>query len=394
MCALLLTGCTQKEETDILPDSEKTIAIAFDCAIDNNSTRAANGYTGNITKENHQLRYTGFGVFMAQTSGSAPNIMYNQEVEYTFFADGSANGYWTYSPLKYWPADPVGVCIYGYAPYVPTPGTLASGTTGIVGMSPNNESGPYILYARAKHPEEHVDLLWGNYTVTETSDILKDADGTLRPRPSRAIPLTMNHALARVSLSLGITNGEDNTKLPATSRLLVKRVTLTGNFAKTGKLDLTGTTTNGSGKRIPTWFDQALPTNADPSSARIVFIDNDPETNTASYGIITEAIRYIPDLPYQWQPAGMDHVNYDATDATTKAATSTNLLCMGDAPSYLYLIPQADLSITCVIDYCIIAADGTLTDYHKTTSSSATPTHITPLNGNTTYDVTFTITLE
>lgn len=397
---LLLAACTQENEAEPDSTTQNAIPIAFDCwakeyrtnktsgsdeTYDNeNNTRAVNGYTGNITAENKQLRYAGFGIFMSHDNTSKPDVMYNQEVEYVFLADGSGNGYWTYSPQKFWPAQAVGVCFYAYAPYVPNPESLPAGTTGIIDMSSNTDANPTITYARTKHPEENVDLLWYFHEVTNADAFLGGDDH--RPSMHKAVPLQMQHALARIKLSLGITNG---TTLAEGVRLLVKRIKLKGNFAKTGTLNL-----NSTGP-TPTWTSQVL---ADKDAAdnedNVIVIDCDPETYPASYGIIDEKARYLTGIPTRWQPAGLPHVNYDTTTDETKAATSTNLLCMGDAISYLYLIPQADLSFTCVLDYCIISADGnTLTDFHKTTAVGDTPIHITPLDGNKTYDITLSITI-
>lgn len=395
---LLLAGCAQEEEPATNTGSQIATPIAFDCwagayrTNDNNTdTRAANGYTGNITAENKQLRYAGFGMFMAHDNTSKPDIMYNQEVEYVFLADGSDDGYWTYSPQKYWPAQAVGVCFYAYAPYVPNPESIPAGTTGIINISSNADANPTIVYARTKHPEENVDLLWYFHEVAAEDAFLSGDDH--RPSMHKAVPLQMQHALARVKLNLGITNG---TSLADGEKLLVKRITLKGNFAKTGTLHL-----NSTGP-APTWTDQVL---ADKDAAanedNTIIIDCDPETTAStapslpSYGIIDEMARYLKELPTRWQPDGLPHVNYDDTNEETKAATSTNLLCMGDAISYLYLIPQASLTFTCVLDYCIISADGsTLTDYHKTTDVGDTPIVITPLTGNKTYDLTLKITIS
>ena len=162
LAALLMAACQDEEAVEITV-SRDAVPIVFDCGLDTESTRAANGYTGNLTHENNQLRYAGFGVFMAHDATSGPDIMFNQQVEYHFLADGSGKGYWTYSPLKYWPAQAVGVRFYAYAPYVDKPATDFQNNpanTGIVGMSSNTDTKPFILYARVKHPEDHVDLLW------------------------------------------------------------------------------------------------------------------------------------------------------------------------------------------------------------------------------------------
>lgn len=372
---LMLTSCTE-EEAGMNPGSLDAVPIAFECTATEipdsgppGATRTANGYTGNITTTNNNLRYTGFGMFAAHASGVKPDLMFNQQVEYVFPASGAGAGYWTYSPLKYWPADPVGTCFYAYAPYVDEPSGLASGTTGIIGMSNNNStSAPYIIYARARHPEENVDLLWYYKQVAADDALLTDG----RPNTGKAIPVRLQHALARVKVSLGVTNA---TTLDAGDKLLVRRVTFTGSIAQEGKLNLASTGTT------PTWYDQY-------TQSTTIFIDCTPEANPDSYGIITEEARYIRDLPYSWQPSGLPHTNYDAGNAATK----TNLLCMGDAPSYLYLIPQSSLTLSCVLDYCIIAADGTVTEDSRPQDNPYS-FNITPLNGNTTYDLTLKITI-
>lgn len=370
-CTLLTAACTHDEETTDAVVSADALPIAFSCTLDTTATtRAANGYAGTINQENHELYYTGFGVFAEQSGAQRPDLMFNQRVDYTFYADDSGDGYWNYSPTKYWPAQPQGTRFFAYAPFVDTPATPPQdGTTGITGMSPNTESTPYIIYARARHPEETVDLLWSTFTVENS---MLNAEG--RPRIDRPVTFTMHHALARVSLSVAVTNG---SSLPAGSRLLVKRITLTGNFASEGRLNLNST---GS---TPTWSHQVLNTET-------IFTDCDPETSTSSYGIVSLPARYIDGLPPQWQPDGLPHLNYDADDPDLKD-NKTNILSMGDAPTYLYLIPQDKLTITAVLDYCIIGSDGTPNDYRRTTATEAT---ISPLSGNKTYNLTFTITFS
>ena len=353
VCGLLTAGCTQEEWTERLPYEADAVPIAFECEAEGGESDGTYGPYESYTATHE--------------ADTAPDLMYNQEVTYVFPASGAGNGYWIYSPLKYWPnSDADKVWFYAYAPYVETPAASLQydpTATGIIGMSSNTETTPFILYARAKHPEENVDLLWEAYKPGEIKAVSFKNDNKLK------------HALARVKVSLALTNG---SSLAAGSKLLVKRVTFTGNFAKTGKLNLTGT------GDIPTWYDQVL---ANTDTDKTIFIDCNPETNTDSYGIIAEGVRYIDGLPAAWQPAGMPHVNYSSADAATK----TNLLCMGDAPSYLYLIPQASLELSCELDYCIIAPDGTVTDYSKTLNDGTSFT-IASLDGNTTYDLTLTIT--
>ena len=377
-CTLLTAACTHDEETTEPVVSADALPIGFSFTLDTTATtRAANGYAGTINQDNHELYYTGFGVFAEQQDATRPDLMFNQRVDYTFYADDSNDGHWNYSPTKYWPAQPLGTRFFAYAPFVDAPNApLPTGTTGITGMSDNTESSPYIIYTRARHPEDNVDLLWSTFTVENS---MLNAEG--RPRIDRPVTFTMHHALARVSLSVAVTNG---SSLPAGSRLLVKRITLTGNFSSEGRLNLNST---GS---TPTWSDQEF-----SDDDETIFTDCDPETNPCSYGIVSLPARYIAGLPPQWQPDGLPHLDYDADDPDLKD-NKTNILSMGDAPTYLYLIPQDkpnELSITAVLDYCIIGSDGTPNDYRRTTATEETPIVISPLSGNKTYNLTFTFTI-
>lgn len=135
-------------------------------------------------------------VWHAGASKSSPNFMYNQEM---IWDDA---GYWTYSPVKYWPngedaanpgypsntakeANAQKVSFFAYAPYVGEDASLtayASGTgtypgttdqaiksatpdvsDGIVALSKNTEKGDiYVNYVMSKaDATQAFDLLWG-----------------------------------------------------------------------------------------------------------------------------------------------------------------------------------------------------------------------------------------
>ena len=360
-CILLTVACTQDDVTNNVTPIP-ALPIAFDCTVcsdsaeQQNNTRAANGYTGIINNENKELFYTGFGVFASQTD-AAPDLMYNQQVEYTFLADGSGKGYWTYAPRKYWPVDISHTFLCAYAPYVPTPNNLEPDATGITGLSdPASGDTPYLIYTRALKPEDNVDLLWAYF----------------KPAAQSLAHLQLHHALARIKVAVTL---DPDCSLPATTKVLLRRLTLTGNTVKTARLDLTGHSTNASGKLLPTWTNHTF-------EDRTIIIDNAPELHTSitSYGIIAENIRYIEDLPPQWQPAGLPR------------GTKTNVLCMGHHPSFLYLIPQSALSLSCTIYYTLIASDGTVTHASKATALDA-PFSIVELQGNTTIDLNLSIKL-
>lgn len=95
--ALLLAGCSQNEITEMSPDAHPAVGFSVYSGVQTKGTEI---------KVEHLK--PGFGVFAYHTkadawstasSTAAPNFMYNQKVE---SSDGTN---WTYTPVKYWPAD-------------------------------------------------------------------------------------------------------------------------------------------------------------------------------------------------------------------------------------------------------------------------------------------------
>ena len=357
---LLMTSCTSEDATQEVAPQE-AIAISFGCNYDDeeeNTTRA--GYEGAMNTED--LHYTGFGVFASQSAGTQPDLMYNQEVEFTFVGDmGPSNpadpesdplrGYWSYQPVKYWPASLTGLYFSAYAPYVDkaTADAANADDTGIVGMSSNTDTTPYILYRRSLKPDENVDLLWCYYTNIASRN---------------ALTFNMRHALARLEVDVKV------DALPANTKVLLKSISLTGTMTKTAKLRLNDETVEET-KHYPVW--EALQT--PDTENRTILIDNE-DNNAASYGIIDSQVRYIDGLPYAWQPAGL-------------STTAQNALSTGDRQGYIYLIPVGALTV------------GVTVVYYKWTEGAATPTEVTKvfdsstlvssLKGNTPYVLTITL---
>ena len=375
VCYLLMAGCTQDEEPELLPDSAGSAPIAFDIASEepgaSASTRAASGLTGPITRENYQLRYAGIGVFAATSPSAPPDMMFNQKVSFTVLADGSDNGYWSYSPLKYWPNDPAvadNLYFCAYAPYVESTDGLDADDTGIVALPSALDNTPLLLYARARQLENTVDLLW-SYLRPAASSSLK-----------QNVALEMHHALARVAVNVKL-----NAAPAAATKVLVRRITITPTtLVKSATLDLTSHDTyildegteDETTVTIPTWSDRTW--ESTPAN-RVIIIDHDPATTPASYGVIDNKIRYVPGLPYSWQPAGLTNSDY------------TNALSTDDHQAYLYFIPQDDFEVSFTVAYTIMRNDGTSTTGAKTTTTS--PYVIGTLRGNLTYNLNLNITL-
>jgi hypothetical protein len=388
--AMLLAGCSQDDvmTTAVTPGSP--VAISFMPALTptlpegEGTTRA--GQTGAMNSED--LRTTGFGVFASLNSSKTPDMMFNQEVSFTFVGDidkpveDSLKGYWSYQPLKYWPNDLTKdshFYISAYAPYQNQPIADPETTTGIYGLSENNES-PYIDYRRCEKPEEVVDLLW-YYEEPKGIPAATDAHA------AGTLAMKMHHALARLEINVKLASAP-----AAGTKVLVEKITLTGLMAKTGKLHLYEQTTTGSGddtKYYPVWSEQ---TNDMIGELRVdhTFTITNKENDPDSYGIIDPAIRYIEGMPYDWQPEGLKADNPETSD---KDEGLQNALSTGDRKTYVYLIPQDEaLSLTVKVKcHKKTASDDEV--YIKTTKTtdSSPITIANPLKGNTTYTLNLTL---
>ena len=373
--AMLLTGCSHDDVTIEITPSEP-VAISFMPALaptlneGEETTRA--GQPGAMNSED--LRTTGFGVFASLNNNHTPDMMFNQEVSFTFVGDlenpehDPLEGYWSYQPLKYWPnglTPESDFYISAYAPYQDQP--VSAIGTGIIGMS-NNTVSPYIDYRYCEKPEEVVDLLW---FYEKPSSI--PAAGTLG--------MKMRHALARLEVNVALASD------PGTTKVLVEEITLTGKMARTGRLSLSSQTTEGSGdgtKYYPVWTNQTY-------EDRTITIKND-DNDADSYGIIDPQVRYIKDLPYAWQPAGL-------------STTQQNALSTSDRKTYIYLIPQpaatpevgdpTGLDLKVEVKYQKWASGASAPEAGvKSIDTSPVTTPITvgsPLKGNTRYKLNITL---
>lgn len=381
---LWLTSCTSEDATkEVAP--QEAIAISFGCNYDDeeditkNTTRA--GYEGAMNTED--LYTTGFGAMASVTAGTPPtydnkpNLMYNQEVEYTHVGDmeNPLTGYWSYQPVKYWPTDLTHCYISAYAPYMDPADLegLPADATGIIGLSANSEA-PYVDYRRCDNPQNVVDLLWyyKNYGA-------EDKIPGLGTAAAGKLNMKMRHALARLELKVALAS--DVVLDAGTTKVLIEKITLTGKMAKTGRLHLYEQTTEGSGNDIkyyPVWSDQTYDLD---HSIKIKNKDNDSE----SYGIIDSQVRYIPGLPYAWQPEGLK-----VYDAEVEGKNYLNALSTGDRIGYIYLIPQTTLSLKLNVKYHKITSAGVDTEGEKSIDASPDPTpiSISPLYGNKTYTLT------
>jgi len=384
--AMLLTGCSHDDVTIEITPSEP-VAISFmptlspTLAEGEETTRA--GQPGVMNSED--LRTTGFGVFASLNENKTPDMMYNQEVKFTFVGDidkpdpdDPLKGYWSYQPLKYWPTGLTSTSnfyISAYAPYQNLP--IDDSGTGIIGISANNEA-PYIDYRRCEKPDEMVDLLWYYDKPSSIPAATSDhAAGTQK--------IEMRHALARLEINVKLASN------PGTTKVLIEKITLKGNMAKEGRLSLSTQETaietvieNEVARDVtryyPVWSNQVNDKNGigEEIDHTITIKNNDDD----SYGIIDSQVRYIDGLPYAWQPEGL-------------STTLQNAVSTGDRKTYVYLIPQDKLKLKLEVKYQKWTKGASAPESGvKSIDTSPVKTPITvgaPLKGNTRYILNITL---
>ena len=197
--ALLLCGCSDENRTaeELLPTS----AIRFSPSLlEEESGR------GTVT-DNTLLQTGGFGVMgYLHTTGAVPNysavpnFMNNQPVTYN---GGSAE--WTYSPLKYWPANSNDrLDFLAYAPYDPT-NIQVNGST--------------LTFTVNADPDQQTDLV-----------VAAPKKNVHQANASTGIQFTFSHLLSRIEFSA--------TSADGTTPITVHSISLTGNFSSSGTVDL------------------------------------------------------------------------------------------------------------------------------------------------------------
>ena len=297
--ATMFTACTS--ESDNSPSAKisyesvaaaQQVPVTFGTYIGEQAITRA-GYKGSINTP-AELQAQSFGVFAYYSEGdgssagaynsstSAPNFMWNQEVTYS-------SG-WTYTPVKYWPneadtnTDVDGsatttsgkdvLSFFAYAPYV-SPTTKSDGTfspaqaDGITQLSGNTVAGdPKVTYAVATDADNTVDLLWAVAAADQTTPTVTGGtwSNVLAGKPfinlvkpmlaatpaSTPINFSFKHALAKLVFTV---EGEfdevstDNNNVDTSkTRIVIDNVAITSTFNTNGILNLNNGTAN-----VPNW---------------------------------------------------------------------------------------------------------------------------------------------
>lgn len=218
MAALTLVSCSSDDLDSFSDNSSKNEAISFDGYL-GRSAVAVNGTRGSEVKID-QLKTGGFGVFgkYTPTEGQASNLFDNQKVTYSTSTTPTESK-WTYSPLKFWPANGK-IDFLAYAPY-------DKNTTLTGGSKIEN----FIV---DENIAKQKDLLWTNDMNHQITAKITSA--------KEKVNFQFHHALSR--LGYNVTLSGDYFSSGAT--FTVNKITLAGSpdgtskkaFYKTGTIDL------------------------------------------------------------------------------------------------------------------------------------------------------------
>lgn len=312
--------------------------------------------------DNTLLQSEGFGVFAFHTDASAgasaysstalPNFMWNQHVTY-------ASSAWSYAPIKYWPnehgsaasSDQVDkVSFFAYAPYV----SASPSGEGIIGLSANSAAGdPKVTYKVAAKPEDNVDLVWGIAPeaiswATANGGTVSIAEGMpyidlVKPETDGVINFLFKHATAKLGFS--IIGLFDEGSKDANTKITVKSVTIKGNFARQGVLNLNNTSAG-----VARWESKVY----DDENVTTLTINS---TNNLATALIDAG-----DVVFASQPAGV-------------TASAQNLL---DDDAYFFnLIPGTISEVT--IDYFVTTDDASLQKTYSRVENVIRYTFASPL---------------
>ena len=184
-CTLLCIGC-DNEDTTLMP----TQPIGFSTSVDDSNTRADSDTDAATRAEATTANLTEIGVFAYNTgssdfdpSASSANLMNNQSVK-------KENGTWTYSPVKFWPANPNDkVSFFAYAPH--TANVPAGDQIRIDRPTPRKSGSPIIRYNTGLG---ELDLLLSTGVMNCTNN-------------HGPVQFTMKHALTKVILKVKVESG-------------------------------------------------------------------------------------------------------------------------------------------------------------------------------------------
>lgn len=240
MAALTLVSCSSDDLDSLSDNSSKNEAISFDGYL-GRSAVAVNGTRGSEVKIGN-LQADGFGVFgkYTTTEGQASNLFDNQKVTYSTSTTPTESK-WTYSPLKFWPANGK-IDFLAYAPY-------DKNTTLTDDYKIEN-------FTVSKTIADQKDLLWTNDMNHKLTANLSGA--------KEKVKFQFHHALSRLGYTVKLPDNYSSDDVTFT----LKKITLAGSstdatkgaFYEKGTIDLSKATkdpnlwSDQTGRQYFDWF--------------------------------------------------------------------------------------------------------------------------------------------
>lgn len=189
IAATATVSCTQEEE--LLNDNGSNVQKPDGDAVTFGTYLSGAPESRASVMDLPALKEKGFGVFGYYTEtedynttspNHQPNFMYNQEV--TWKADDADGGMWQYSPVKYWPSNPLEkVSFFAYAPYNDT-----FGATGITAFTSNTTAGdPKLSFKMDENVDNQIDLLYSNGAMNLSKQTIAEK-----------VNFRFKHALSRI----------------------------------------------------------------------------------------------------------------------------------------------------------------------------------------------------
>lgn len=237
--AIMMVGCSSDQVVSEMPQDN---AINFGMYFGRDAqSRAA-------IMDVYDLRDQSFGVFAYYTEDKAyvknsftPNFMFNQKVTWV---DGTPEGKWEYTPLKYWPNNPNDkLSFFAYAPY----SAQLNGNIALADGFNNTSTGaPSLKYTLAANLADHVDLLWA-----KTDDAAKPILNLTKQTINGKVTFNFMHALSRIGFKAVAVIDEINeegtgdvdtkdhgTEVASGTTITIDKIVLTGKFHQGGTISL------------------------------------------------------------------------------------------------------------------------------------------------------------
>lgn len=329
--AQLMVACstddrTPETVTPTIPEGEQPVVFSVGMADDSLSTRV--GFSNDISNVAGLDSKGGFGVFGCYTglhkyvdSNVTPDFMYNEHVVWQAASPPSAEGTWTYNPIKYWPngegtvtgntgSNKHYVSFMAYAPYSDNnennPETNPAGYC-IPSFSVQGELGnPWLTYRLHSNVNHQVDLLYARHTnETPILDLTK-------PAINEKVHFNFDHALACVGdkvtiiCSTGLQNQTNSRVVGSATNAKVEVTGFTIEYTLTSKARLV-LWNHGEANWQTIWSEEPICTRT------ITFVD--PEDNNDDVTIYAKSTT-IPEtftLQGTWENKGVFYIPKELT---------------------------------------------------------------------------------